>query len=276
MLSDYTFLTDHSYSLRPVADDNDELPLTKREEKTKKRRRSSNRTNQTTSTTNRTVSIDRSSSDKENNSLILSSSSNVSIPVINNSLNTNKSSTNVRVTKKKSIGSRGSRLSTRTAMTNSRTQSGKKQDNKTSSKTGVKSTQGSIMKKKKSINRGKTKLLNISQLDSSDAQPSLSIEERVKLRRTKPLQSSTILVEKKSTKNKKSQSRTTKIPTVQQDIKQIRQSITNNSSKKDEKIKPTKTSSVVSTNKSTKLFLGSGLDLDNIVLGNRQRRCVQT
>jgi hypothetical protein len=132
------------------------------------------------------------------------------------------------------------------------------------------------MKKKKSINRGKTKLLNISQLDSSDAQPSLSIEERVKLRRTKPLQSSTILVEKKSTKNKKSQSRTTKIPTVQQDIKQIRQSITNNSSKKDEKIKPTKTSSVVSTNKSTKLFLGSGLDLDNIVLGNRQRRCVQT
>jgi len=44
MLSDYTFLTDHSYSLRPVADDNDELPLTKREEKTKKRRRSSNRT----------------------------------------------------------------------------------------------------------------------------------------------------------------------------------------------------------------------------------------
>jgi hypothetical protein len=276
MLSDYTFLTDHSYSLRPVADDNDELPLTKREEKPKKRRRSSNRTNQTTSTTNRTVSIDRSSSDKENNSLILSSSSNVSIPVTNNSLNTNKSSTNVRVTKKKSIGSRGSRLSTRTAMTNSRTQSGKKQDNKTSSKTSIKSTQGSIMKKKKSINRGKTKLLNISQLDSSDAQPSLSIEERVKLRRTKPVQSSTIIVEKKSTKNKKSQSRTTKIPTVQQDIKQIRQSITNNSSKKDEKIKPTKTSSVVSTNKTTKLFLGSGLDLDNIVLGNRQRRCVQT
>ncbi len=44
MLSDYTFLTDHSYSLRPVVDDNDELPLEKREEKNKKARRSSNRT----------------------------------------------------------------------------------------------------------------------------------------------------------------------------------------------------------------------------------------
>jgi len=44
MLSDYTFLTDHSYSLRPVDDDNNELPLNKPEEKTKKRQRSSNRT----------------------------------------------------------------------------------------------------------------------------------------------------------------------------------------------------------------------------------------
>jgi len=124
----------------------------------------------------------------------------------------------------------------------------KKQDNKTSSKTGVKPTQGSIIKKKKAINRGKTKLL-----DSSDALPSLSIEERVKLRRTKPLQPSTIIVDKKSTKNTKSQNQTTKI----QDKK---------------KIKSTKSSSI----KTTKLFLGSGLDLDNIVLGNRQRRCVQT
>ena len=43
MLNDYTFLTDHSYSLRPVLDDNDELPLKKRETKTPKRRQSSNR-----------------------------------------------------------------------------------------------------------------------------------------------------------------------------------------------------------------------------------------
>ena len=43
MLSDYTFLTDHSYSLRPVVDDNDRLSLKKREEKNKKPRRSSNR-----------------------------------------------------------------------------------------------------------------------------------------------------------------------------------------------------------------------------------------
>jgi len=106
-------------------------------------------------------------------------------------------------------------------------------------------------------------------LASSDVLPSLSIEERVKLRRTKPLQPSTSIVEKKSTKNNKSQRQTTKIPTIQQDIKEIRQSIANNSSKKPQS---TKSSSV----KTTKFFLGSGLDLDNIVLGNRQRRSIQT
>ena len=87
-------------------------------------------------------------------------------------------------------------------------------------------------------------------MDFNDtSSPSLSIEERVKLRRTKPLQSSPIIIEKKPRKINKSQ----------QDIKQIHQ-------------KEKKNSSVIST----KLFLGSGLDLDNIVLGNRQRRCVQT
>jgi hypothetical protein len=212
MLSDYTFLTDHSYSLRPVVDDNDELSLKKREEKTKKSRRSSNRTLKTTSTTNRKASIDRSSSDKENNS----------------------SSSNTVTNKTPSTGSRRARLSTRIAMTNT----GKKQDNKTSSKTSVKSTSGSIIKKKKVINRGKAKL---SQLDSSDVLPSLSIEERVKLRRTKPLQPSPTIVEKKSQRQSKSN--------------------------KSRKSSPVKT---------TKSFLGSGLDLDNIVLGNRQRRCVQT
>jgi len=44
MLANYTFLTDHSYSLRPDADNNDELSLNKREEKIKKPQRSSNRT----------------------------------------------------------------------------------------------------------------------------------------------------------------------------------------------------------------------------------------
>jgi len=105
MISDYTFLTDHSYSLRPVADDNDGLSLNKREDKNKKRRRSSNRTNKTKSKTNRTVSIDRSSSDKENSS----SSSNATNSLLN-----------------KPIGSRRSRLSTRIAMTNSRAPSTKK------------------------------------------------------------------------------------------------------------------------------------------------------
>lgn len=113
------------------------------------------------------------------------------------------------------------------------------------------------------INQRKTKSINIS---SNDLPPSLSIEERVKLRRTKPLQPSTTIVEIKKSQKMKTHP-------IQQDVKQIRQSMTQNSSKK---MKSTKTSPIVSTIKSTKLFLGSGLDLDNIVLGNRQRRCVQT
>lgn len=122
----------------------------------------------------------------------------------------------------------------------------------------MKSTSSSITKKKNVINRNKTKFL-----DSTDILPSLSIEERVKLRRTKPITqpSVTKTIEKKSRKMTKK-----KLPTVQQDIKQIRQSIKNNSTSK-QKVLPTKTK---------KLFLGSGLDLDNIVLGNRQRRNIQT
>ncbi|CAF0746189.1 unnamed protein product [Rotaria sordida] len=255
MLSNYTFLTDHSYSLQPVSDDNDDLPLNQREGKNKKYRRSSNRMNETISTTNRTVSIDRSSSDKENSSLILSNSNNTPIQVPSTSINTN-----TRSYKKTSNRSRRNRLSTRTLITNSRSQSGKKQDNKTSSKTTIKSTQNNIDKKKKRIDQGKTKSLNISQMDSIDVTPSLSIEERVKLRRTKPLQSSTIIVEKIEPK-KINKSR----------IQTIKTSL-----KKSKKIPSTKTSSIISTNKNKKLFLGSGLDLDNIVLGNRQRRCIQT
>jgi hypothetical protein len=75
-------------------------------------------------------------------------------------------------------------------------------------------------------------------MDINDAPPSLSIEERVKLRRTKPLFTP---------------------------IKPILNKKTHIISKsKKTMIKP------------KKFFLGSGLDLDNIVLGNRQRRSVQT
>ena len=75
-------------------------------------------------------------------------------------------------------------------------------------------------------------------MDSYDASPSLSIEERVKLRRTKPLLPSTATtVEKKSGKIIKSQPK--KPSTVQNDIKQIRQSMMNNNSSK--KVKSTKT-----------------------------------
>lgn len=84
-----------------------------------------------------------------------------------------------------------------------------------------------------------TKSINKTLIDTNDVLPSLSIEERVKLRRTKPL----ILPTKpiSQIKKKKSLQRNNKTP-----------------------IKP------------KKFFLGSGLDLDNIVLGNRQRRSAQT
>jgi len=74
-----------------------------------------------------------------------------------------------------------------------------------------------------------------------DAPPSLSIEERVKLRRTTPF-----LTPIKPQSNKKP-------------VKRIHLSKSNKN-----------------LIKSKKFFLGSGLDLDNIVLGNRERRSVQT
>ncbi|CAF1625216.1 unnamed protein product [Adineta ricciae] len=244
MIKNYTFLSDHSYSLRPEADDNDELPLNQREDKNRKRRRSSIRTTKATSTANRAVSMDRSSSDKENASLVSTKPARTSIPTTNS----NKSSSDVRSNKKKSAP----RSSTRTAMTN-----GKKHDDKSSVKTSIKLTNGSVTKKKKVIKRNVEKTLNISQNTFSDVPPSLSIEERVKLRRTKPLQPSVTSVESKPVKMNK--------------IRPIKQEKTKSVSNKTTKSR--KTSSPVKT---TKLFLGSGLDLDNIVLGNRQRRCVQT
>lgn len=74
-------------------------------------------------------------------------------------------------------------------------------------------------------------------IEVMDGLPSLSIEERVKLRRTKPLPTSA----KPTLKPMKRIVSRAKVPI-----------------------------------KSKKFFLGSGLDLDNIVLGNRRRRSVQT
>ena len=123
--------------------------------------------------------------------------------------------------------------------------------------TSIKLTNGGVTKKKKVIKRNVEKTLNISQNTFSDVPPSLSIEERVKLRRTKPLQPSVTSVESKPVKMNK--------------IRPIKQEKTKSVSNKTTKSR--KPSSPVKT---TKLFLGSGLDLNNIVLGNRQRRCVQT
>lgn len=204
MFNTYSFLTEHSYSLRPDSGDdsnnnNQKLSLNKKK-KTSRRTLSTNRTSKTVSkkTSNRTISIDRSSSDKENTSIPLRSS---------------------------------------TRQINSTLQ--KKQDKK---KVPVKKTSSAAIRKKKvSMNSPKAAKF----IEKSDTPPSLSIEERVKLRRTKTPQSSTILLPKQASK---AQSLSKKKISKQQPINK----------------------------KSTKLFLGSGLDLDNIVLGNRQRRSVQT
>ncbi|CAF1310065.1 unnamed protein product [Rotaria sordida] len=188
--------------------DYDTLSLKQRTMKNKKHNKISNHSNKTTST-NRTVSIDRSSSDKENN---LSNSTNVSIPIINTSKK-NKIKSSI----KKKI---------------SRIQLKKKQNNK--NKNYIKSTQGNIIKKKNPI---------ISH--SIDTIPSLSIEERVKLRRTRSFQ-----IPIQPLLNKKSSSNIKKRKNLSKTNKNII--------------------------KSKKFFLGSGLDLVNILLGNRQRRSVKT
>ena len=112
-----------------------------------------------------------------------------------------------------------------------------------------------MVKKKKAIIRGRPKSLNFHKINTSDVPLSLSIEERVKLRRTTPFSTPS-----KPISIKKSKSILPKMKhIVKKEIKQIRLS----KIRKDI-IKP------------KKFFLGSGLDLDNIVLGNRQRRSVQT
>lgn len=235
MLNDYTFLTDHSYSLRPVIDDHAEQATSNRNEnaKKKKSRQSSTRTKKSESTVsiiNRPASIDRSSSDKENNSLVLP------VQSTRKSKTSAKSSTTGRITKKKTTNSR----QTRTTMS---------------------TTKSSSIKSKKKVNGNPTKN------DLIDTTPALSIEERVKLRRTTPIivnPSKNVPIRKKSS--------TKKLHSVQEDLKQIRQSM----KKTNLKSGANTNSGTASTIKTKKSFLGSGLDLDNIVLGNRQRRHVQT
>ncbi|CAF1286628.1 unnamed protein product [Adineta steineri] len=125
-----------------------------------------------------------------------------------------------------------------TATRNKRKSSIKKKTIKSPKKTLPKSyTQGKIIKKKKAIT---------SQLiDTNSVPPSLSIEERVKLRRTtsiKPILNKTLTFN------------------MQKPVKRLQH------------ISKTKNKKLI---QSKKFFLGSGLDLDNIVSGNRQRRSVQ-
>jgi chlorite dismutase len=164
--------------------------------------------------------IDKTKSNNRTVSIDRSSSdkeNNLSSPTMNTSGNKTKTST-----KKNKTGSRQS--------TNSRSQTGKK----------------AINKKKKTI----IKSIKTYPMDTNDAPPSLSIEERVKLRRTKPF-----LTPIKPVLNKKVHHH----HPIKKVVKRI------HSPKANKKII-----------KSKKFFLGSGLDLDNIVLGNRQRRSLQT
>ena len=129
MLNDYTFLTDHSYSLRPVVDDHEEETTRTRNDgaKKKKSRQSSARTSKsrpwsrlaslfllifssveksesTVAIVNRPASIDRSSSDKENNSSgVLPGQS------ARQAKTSAKSATTGRITKKKTANSRRTR-----------------------------------------------------------------------------------------------------------------------------------------------------------------------
>ncbi|CAF0817495.1 unnamed protein product [Adineta ricciae] len=205
MQTDYNFLSDHSYSIRV---DYDKLPLKQREVKSKKRR-ATPISSKKASSAPYSVSIHRSSSDKEN------SSSNLNEVSVKSKANKMKLST----TSKKNS-------------TKSRTASVKKQSVKSTPKSHAKSIPSKLVQKKTSIPSSK---------ETSVMQPSLSIEERVKLRRTTPF-----LAPIKPITNKKP-------------LKRIHLSKT-----KKETIKP------------KKFFLGSGLDLDNIVAGNRQRRSIQS
>jgi len=199
MFNTYSFLTEHSYSLRPEGDNDNQRLLSNKKKKTS-RRSTLNRTSKAKKTSNRTISIDRSSSDKENTSTPVRSSAR-------------------QVTSKNS---------------------GKKQDKKIPVK---KTTSGGAIQKKK---------ISTKSIETFDAPPSLSIEERVKLRRTKTIQPSMNLLPKQTSKVRQSQTFSKKNISKKSPIKQP------------------------ISKKSTKFFLGSGLDLDNIVLGNRQRRSVQT
>ncbi|CAF3284489.1 unnamed protein product [Rotaria socialis] len=210
--------------------DHDTLSLKQRAMKTKKLRKNSIRSN-------KTASIDRSSSDKENN--------------VSNPPNPSKNKT-----KKKPARSNLS--------ANSRTQFKKKQ-NKTSLKNVVKSPQGNIIKKKNLI---VNKPIISHATDTFGLTPILSIEERVKLRRTKQFIATPIkpvLNKKLPINNVKKQIDSSKAPKKPE---------INKKSQLDNIEK--RINSSETTIKSKKFFLGSGLDLDNIVLGNRQRRSIKT
>ncbi|CAF4896819.1 unnamed protein product, partial [Rotaria magnacalcarata] len=148
---------------------------------------------------------------------------------------------------------------------NSRTQFKKKQNNKTSLKNVVKSPQGNIIKKKNLI---VNKPIISHVIDTFGLTPILSIEERVKLRRTKQFTATPIkpvLNKKLPINNVKKQINSSKAPKKPEINKK---SQLNNIEKR--------INSSETTIKSKKFFLGSGLDLDNIVLGNRQRRSIKT
>ncbi|CAF0745548.1 unnamed protein product [Didymodactylos carnosus] len=371
MTNDYSFLKDHSYSLPPSngCDEKTKPP---------QRLRRQIKSAVSTSSSFRSMSVDRNSSDKENTSLSFLTTSAAtnnnsdptpvtarskrirssnrtpsSIAYLDNEHLTpnkrqrNKSST-LSSNNKKNIQTRAStRIITSKPNISrdyyrQRHNSPRKKVKTTISKVDKQQpTPTGITNKKKSgnneNNQNWTKILGFKPDDPSS--PSLSIEERVKLRhitssavehkllKTSSLSSvnhtrsnilSTNDFQKQTTENKQKQKNSTgdlhshlsrSNASVNQDLKQIRQAmanitVTKQSNQQLKKRKSTRpvlvtTSSTVLSKKqrsskgkksmhdkqmiveevpprvtttSTKLFLSSGLDLNNIILGNRERR----
>lgn len=131
---------------------------------------------------------------------------------------------------------------------------------KSNDKPSTQSTASSVHKKKNFKNR--------KQIRSTEVVSPLvlSIEERVKLRRTTTAPTMNY-------RKTKSLSMSKKISPVQDDLDQIRQSLKDIPPFKPDE--PAVQASNSNSSRTRKSFLGSGLDLDNILLGNRRHRSHQ-
>jgi len=271
---DYPFLKDHSYSLPPVTDLGDQ---------TTKQRLSSTRLRGQTATSpfHLISSIDRNSSDKENSSSLLSSpipTANADVAIITNSQSANKK--RIRSSNKRSLVNDSThRLSPST-----------KKQRKTSPKYHPKTklNQHQAARKIKRSAQHSTATKNKSRGDDDANASSLSIEERVKLRHTTiPIEEQSKLRRRTSSSTKKqqlniNQKHSTRKTTFSNNLNVNQKAsvsitkqgkLTSLLTSKAKKQRGTIHKSPPTTvHPSKKLFLSSGLDLNNIMLGNRDRK----